>query len=397
MTISRKHKLSQIADYVKNKIENGNYPSHKDLIQKFTTIGYYKIHLNEIYSSLETNMLEIPIHKSKYCRILLKKGFIDYLKKEVSKGHYPTRRYLERKFKTNIIPMFKSISDLYSQAGVNYKQENSQELKNKKAILLTKIVLSILPKLGLEVLEVRGVHNKGVDIVTSNYQGDIVGIEIKAHNKYEPIKRRNIQQLLQFLNKEKLSKVILITTTSKFENNLEISNDIEIMDYLKLKVLCHHSQLEDINYIRNTSVHQESSERLIKKQKIISYARKAIETGEDITYNKISKDLNLHAYTYFDTINDVYIQADLLPPLGKIKGIRGKRSGKYYELAISKILGYMREEMTKGHYPRSSDIGQKFGVKHIWNFVTMTELYKRLGLNPYKSKNYRFKEIKQII
>ena len=96
MTISRECKLKQVIDYVKNEIENGNYPSHKDLRQKFTTTSYYKIHLDDVYSSLGINILEVPIHKSKYCRTPLQNGFIDYLKTDVSKGHYPTRRYLER-------------------------------------------------------------------------------------------------------------------------------------------------------------------------------------------------------------------------------------------------------------------------------------------------------------
>ena len=118
MTISREYKLKQVTDYVRDKIKNGNYPSHKDLKQKFTTIGYYKIHLDNIYTSLGIDLLKVPVHKSKYCRSILQRGFIDYLKKEVSNGHYPTRRYLERKFKTSINPMFKSIENLYSQASI---------------------------------------------------------------------------------------------------------------------------------------------------------------------------------------------------------------------------------------------------------------------------------------
>ncbi|MBI1934964.1 hypothetical protein HYS31_00845 [Candidatus Woesearchaeota archaeon] len=63
----------------------------------------------------------------------------------------------------------------------------------------------------------------------------------------------------------------------------------------------------------------------------------------------------------------------------------------YYKINL--ILDYMKEEIANGHYPRSSDVGKKFGIKHIWDFVTMKELYKRIGLNPYKSKNHRFREI----
>ena len=62
---------------------------------------------------------------------------------------------------------------------------------------------------------------------------------------------------------------------------------------------------------------------------------------------------------------------------------------------MSFTIEYIKEEIKNGYYPRGADIGRRFGVKHIWNFVTMKELYARLGINPYKSKNYRFKKIKQ--
>lgn len=392
MTISREYKLKQVIDYVKNEIENGNYPSHKDLKQKFTTISYYKIHLDDIYSSLGINMLKIPIHKSKYCRTILEKGFIDYLKIEVSKGHYPTRIYLERKFKTSIKPIFKSICDLYFQAGIVYKQENSQELKNKKAKLLTKIALSILPQLGLDVLETRRVYERGVDIVTTDYQGKIIGIEIKAHNKYEPIKKRNYLQLERFLKQEKLSKVILITTSSRFHNSENILSGIDIIDYEKLRKLCTDEQIKQLNFIRDISIHQETDERNIKREMIINYAKKLAKENEDIAHRKISNDLHLGVFSYFDSIGEVYDKAGILPPIRKIGGRRASKLGANYETMVNKILDYMKEEISKGHYPSGIEVGQKFGVKHIWNFITMTELYNRLGINPYKSKNHRFKD-----
>jgi len=396
MTISREYKLKQVIDYVKNEIENGNYPSHKNLKQKFTTISYYKIHLDDIYSSLGINMLNIPIHKSKYCRTILENGFIDYLKTEVSKGHYPTRRYLERKFKTSIAPMFKSIHDLYSQAGIDYKQENSQELKNKKAKLLTKIALSILPKLGLDVLEIRGVHERGVDIVANDYQGNIIGIEIKAHNKYEPIKKRNYLQLERFLKQEKLSKVILITTSSRFQNNECILNSMDILDYEKLSRLCTKEQIKQLDCIRDISVHQETDERNIKREIIINYAKKLAKENKEVAHRIIDKDLHLRVFSYFDSIDEVYDRAKILPPIGKIGGRRAKKFGKNYEIVVTKILDYIKEEILKGHYPSGIEVGQKFGVKHIWNFITMTELYNRLGIKPYKSKNHRFKDISLV-
>lgn len=323
-----------------------------------------------------------------------KDELLTYVKKEVDKKHYPTRRHIQNKLGYDVIPMFKSISDLYSKAGIEYKQEISQELKNKKAELLTNIATSFLPKLGLELLEVRGVHDKGVDMIAINYQGKIIGIEIKAHNKYEPIKRSNFLQLIRFLKKEKLHKVILMTTTSRFENNLDKRHNIEFIYYEKLKKLCTDSQLAQLNYIRDTSVHIKTNERIFKKQKIIDYTKRILSKNEDITYNKILKNLNLDAYTYFSTINDIYTEAGLLPPLGKIGGRRNKKFGKYYITIINKMLEYIKREIAKGYYPTGIDVGRKFKVKHIWNFVTMTELYQRLGIDTYHKRKPRFKMVK---
>ena len=69
--------------------------------------------------------------------------------------------------------------------------KNSQEIKNGKAKLLTDIMVKTLPKLGLNVITVRGVVEKGVDILAKNNENKTIGVEIKAVNKYEIIKGKN--------------------------------------------------------------------------------------------------------------------------------------------------------------------------------------------------------------
>lgn len=325
-------------------------------------------------------------------REIKRNKLIEYVRHEVRKGHYPTRRFLENEFHTRLdFASFNSISDLYSKAGINYKQENSQELKNKKAEILTDVAISILPKLGLDLLEVKKVHHKGIDITAIDYHEKIIGVEIKAHNKYELIKRRNFLQLIRFLEKGNLSKVILITTASRFENNVTLPDNIEIIDYEKIKKFCTNSQLEKLEYIRNTSIHQETNERILKKQIIIDYAKKVVNNGGDITYNKLAEDLKLRPYTYFDTMTDIYIEAGLLPPLNKLGGRGSKDFEKYYEHTINKIISYIKKEIDKGYYPSGIDVGKKFNIKHIWHYITMTELYHRLGIEPYHKRMPRFK------
>lgn len=320
----------------------------------------------------------------------VRKKLIRYLKEEVMKGHYPTRRYLERRFKINLAPvLFASIKDLYQKAGLYYKQKSSQELKNKKANILSEMVIDILPKLNLDLIESKSAHQQGIDILTKDKNNKVVGIELKAHNKYEPIKERNILQLKRFLEKYKLDKLILVTTSSRFHKMSKINN-LEIIDYYKLRKLCNDDQLSKLHFIRNESVHQETKEKQIKRQRILDYAKRKAKQGKDINHRGIAKDLNLHPFTYFDSINQIYQQASILPPLRKIGGRRNPKPNKeFFEKIILKILDYMREEITNGHYPSGIDVGKKLGVKHIWNYVTMGELYNRLGLSTYHKRKLR--------
>jgi len=321
----------------------------------------------------------------------VRKNLINYVRWEVKKGHYPSRRFIERKFRINLAPvLFNSIKDLYKKANLKYVQKNSQELKNKKAKILTDIAISFLPKLNLFLTEVRGVHNKGVDILAKDCDGNTIGLEIKAHNKYEPIKRRNFLQLKRFIEKERLDRIILITTSSRFENSIEKPNNLEIINYKKLGELCNEDQLHKLHFVRNESIHQETEERQLKKQLIIDYTKKKAEQNEDISYNGILKDLHLHVYTYFNSLFDVYNQSDILPPLNKIGGKRNpKKKTKHFEKAILRILDYMKEEIAGGHYPSGIELGEKLEIKHICNYITMTELYNMLGLQPYHKREKR--------
>lgn len=379
----------QVSKYVKEEIKKGNFPTYKELKKKFN-LPHYKITLKDIYSRSGVSFLEFPFRRPPKCKQEIRNELLNYVRGEVKNGHYPSHRYIQKRFKLRLVPkLFDSIKDLYKKAGVTYVQKNSQELKNKKARILTEIVVSILSKLNLKLLKSRGIYQQGIDIIAKDKNNKIVGIEVKANNKYEPIKERNILQLKRFLEREDLDKIILITTTSKFESNLSKINDLEMIDYNKLKKLCNKLQLKKLQFIRNKSVHQETKERNIKKQLIINYARKKLKQGKDISYTDISRDLHLHLFTYFNSLNDIYNEAGFLPPFSKIRGCKRNKTNKYLKIAINKILDYIKEEVANGHYPSGEDIQKKFGIGHIWHFVTMKKLYNKLNLPVYHKRKHR--------
>lgn len=314
----RKEKLNQILIYVRDEISKEHYPSYKELKKRYI-ISYYGIKLGDIYPNLGMNILNLPFKRPQSSLNELRKDLIIYIKNEVTEGHYPSRRYIEKKFKLNLVPdLFDSIQDLYTQAGIEYVQENSQELKNKKARILTNIIISLLPKFNLKLIEVRDVYSRGIDILAKNSKGELIGIEVKAHNKYEPIKRRNFLQLKRFLIKEKLDRIVLVTTSSKFENSVDKPDNLEIIDYEKLKQLCNNSQFEDLEYVRNVPIHQVTNERLLKKKLIIDFVRKLSSEGKSINHRDICKKLRLRTFTYFDSINEIYVEAGLSSTKNKV-------------------------------------------------------------------------------
>ena len=379
----------EVIDYVKNEIKRGRHPSYKELQDKYN-ISYFGINLGTIYSNLNINFLHIPKKRPTACNEILKKELIDYVKNEIQDGHYPSRREIEKKFRVHISVLFGNIENLYISAGSRYIQKNSQEIKKRKADILMDLVLHILPRLQLELIKQRSTRETGIDILAKNKNGKIVGIELKAYNKYERVKKRDINQLKKFLITEKLDKVILISTTSAIQTNLKTFPNIKIILFNDFIKLCNKDMMRFLNFIRTYSIHRETYEFDNKRKKIIEYAKNKAQNGEDISHKKILNDLKLDCKTYFKNIYEVYKEANIPIPTRKIKGRRSKiKSHKTTEDLVNKILAFVKEEVNKNHYPSGIDIGKKFGISHIWNFVKMPDIYHRLGLPAYLERERR--------
>ncbi len=384
----RDEKIKYAIDHIKDQMAKGSHPSYKELNKRFN-IGTYGIKLVDLYPEIKVNYLNLKCKRPNNSFKQMRNELVDYIKKEVKNSHYPTRRFIERKFRLRLTPIFNGINELYKLSGINYKQKNSQELKNMKAEALLKVVLGILPKLNLKLIKYRTTHERGIDILAEDTHKNLIGIEIKAHHKYEPIKNRNMEQLKRFIINERLDQVILITTSSKISCSSNQKN-ISIIDYESLKCLCDNNQLRVLEFIREKSIHHETMDKENKRKMIIQYAKDRIKKGKDINHRLISKDLHIGLRTYFKSINEIYDKLGILPPIS-IMG-EGRRSSKKYhyrEKVINKMLDYIKQEVLKGHYPNGFDIGKEFGIKHIWDFVTMTELYERLGLEPYQKRKIR--------
>lgn len=374
--------------YVKKCIARGHFPTNLEVNSKFN-INYIRLTMKEIYLDLGVDFTILPRRPSGG-RLLTKSAILEYVKERIKKNHFPSRRELDKKFKVDIGYLFGGIDGLYAELGLPYLQENSQELKINKARILTKIVLFILPKLGLKFVSSQEVHKRGVDILAKDNRNDLVGIELKAYCKFEPLKQRDVDQLNRYIKKYDLKYGILLTTSST-SRKLKIPRKIKILFFKDIITICSEKFQSELNYIRNQSVHIKTKERDLKKKQIVDYIVKNISHQNYVGAREISKDLGLNVYTYFENMDDAYTKAGVKRPFNKTCHIRNKkiRNKVKQELKIE-ILNWIREEINKGKYITGDDIKKKYGIKLIWNYFKLSDLYKELGIPTYLERKPRF-------
>ncbi len=378
-----------VLEYIQKELENNSVPSYKAL-NKLFKIQQNKIRLSDIYSKLGFDILNFPVKRPHRSYPLLKEKLVDYVKTEISKGHYPSRRELENKFRVRLSGLFDGIEDLYLKAGSKYIQKSSQKLKQTKAKILLNITLdNILPKLNLIPIRYSKIQQHGVDIISKDINNKIILIELKAYNKFEPLKEKDINQVKRFLKQNKSEKAIIITTTQKIQKTFIIPSKIRVIFFDELTKLVDIKYQKQLKFIRSFSIHREINEIEIKKKKIIQYVKERHLAGKDFSYKSILKDLHTDMRGCFSSIYEIYKEAGIPVPPKKIKGIRAKKQDHTTTELKKRILQYIKEQLEKGHYPSGVEIGRKFGISHIWNFVKVSEIYHELGLPAYHERKGR--------
>ncbi len=156
----RERKIKTIITYLEKQVSQGNYPSYREIDQKFCTHSY-GIKLTDLYPKIGISNLELKCKRPNGSFKTLRENLVKYVQEETKRGHFPTRRFIEKTFRIRLTELFGGISDLYKQAGINYRQSNSQFIKRRKAELLQEIVREILPKIGLTVEKERSTHERG--------------------------------------------------------------------------------------------------------------------------------------------------------------------------------------------------------------------------------------------
>jgi len=387
---SRIKREEMVRVYLKEQIKAGKHPTYRELQNKFN-LTYFKIDWKKLYLESGISMMKLPVKRPAGCDEILRRELMEYVKGEISKNHYPSRRELESKFRVKIGILFGNIENLYNQSQSKYVQKDNQFLKQQKAKMLLKIVRDVLGKLGLKIVKARRVQEHGVDIIARDNKGDFVGIELKAYNKYEAVKPKNIEQLKNSLKRENIKRGILITTTSKVKKNMDVPDNIRIVLFDEISNLCGTEIKANLDFIRNYSVHIETEEKEAKRKEIITIFREQAKNGKIMSAIDISKRFKIHPYTYFKSIFDIYEKAGIFPSTYVTRGLRDNaRRTKLREQLANSILDYIKMEVKRGHYPTSNDIKIKFGIPHIWDYFKMSDLYRKLNLPSYLERGGRY-------
>ncbi len=383
------HIEKAVMNYVKDELKNNRRPTYRE-VNKLFKINKEKIKLSNIYFKLGFDILNFPAKRPNKSYHMLKEKILEYVRKEIAEGHYPSRREIEKLFRVRLFLLFDGIEDLYSKSGSRYLQKSSHELKIEKSKALLKIALDdILPKLNLVTVEYSKVHQHGADIVAKDIFGKLIVIELKAYNKFEPIKEKDVNQVRRFLSRYKTDKAIIITTTNKIQKTVSIPKNIRVIDFEELKNLISTKYAEKLEFIRLYSIHRETNEINSKREKIIQYAKQKYSEGKEFSCSSILKELHIDTRTCFGSIYEIYKETGIPLPPKKIKGLRAKIHDNSTAELKKKILQYVKEQVQKGNYPSGISIGQKFGISHIWNFIKVSEIYHSLGLPAYHERKTR--------
>lgn len=316
---------------------------------------------------------------------------IEYLKEEVRKQHFPSRREIESTFKIRLNSYFKNVQDLYDKAEEDYKICANQGIKSIKAKLLLELIVKNINKFGLRFILSRNIHERGIDILAKEKE-KIVGIEIKAYNKNEKIKYKDITQVKKSIEKENLSKAIIITTTDKKDGKIVLPNNIFLVNYTKLLKILNIAEDKDLNFIRDYSINREDMSRNVKRQRILDYVyEKSKKEKRKPGYTEILRELHLDLYSYFKNISEIYKILKIPPPLKNMKGKGAKEPDQEcVELWKEEFKRYILEKVkNEDRYPSGEELEKHFKISHIWNITNMSELYKELNLKPYLERGKR--------
>ena len=318
-----------IIDFIKNKAKDRVYPNRTEIESalKIHVTTYFK-DLKELYgcANIDYSLVQKEIrrkilsaHTNSKVEIEKQRELIkNFIAKNVIKGFYPSIHHIQRNLNLSFYNLYDDIFEAYKDANVDYERPSPILLGRKKEKVFTKIVKELLVKIGFKIIRVsiesKIDFNRYADMTIDDKDGKKCLVEIKAYRKDYYITKREFIQLLNYMEKEKISNGIFITSsnTKKCDfSDLQFINGENLIELLKINGLSHY--IKQIRWIQNSRVDSTEMKeyREFMKNKILEYIkmknkipmRKEIENdfridirsifGEKRAYEKLKKEAEI--------------------------------------------------------------------------------------------------------
>lgn len=135
----------KILDYTAKKLENGKYVSRREIFKKFKVNpdSYFNGGMKEIYKALNIDVEMLPNYRMgrKFNKENLKNSIITFVKEEIKKGHFPTYKEIQKKFRCSVKLYFPGgIREIAKIAGIKYERKFATKTSEEKEFIKRKII-----------------------------------------------------------------------------------------------------------------------------------------------------------------------------------------------------------------------------------------------------------------
>jgi len=142
----------KILKYVTEKLKEGKYVPRKEIFKKFRVNpnSYFPGGTKEIYKVLNMDPELIPNYRMSrnFDKEKFKKRIITFVKEEIKKGHFPTHKEIQRKFRCLVKLHFPGgIREIAKLAGIKYYRKFATKTSEERELIRQKIIKYTIQKL----------------------------------------------------------------------------------------------------------------------------------------------------------------------------------------------------------------------------------------------------------
>lgn len=143
---------NKILKYTTDKIRQGRYVSRKEIFKKFRVNpdSYFPGGTGGMYKQLNIDPELIPNYRMSrnFNKEKFRKRIINFVKKEIQEGHFPTHKAIQRKFRCLVKLHFPGgIREIAGLVGIKYNRKFANKTPEEKEVIRQKIIEYAIKKL----------------------------------------------------------------------------------------------------------------------------------------------------------------------------------------------------------------------------------------------------------